>query len=148
MRFQFHFRKVLWKICMQNIKQVFFMTLFQIFKCGRAVYFLQQTPTVWCWGIRISWNPVAIFKNTNMSALRHNSEKSKKIVLHCEKSASECLRHMASLYIFFLRLQFKLVLAWVYISGSGACYREILTAFLSTKHETTGFYHGPNTSHN
>jgi hypothetical protein len=55
---------------------------------------------------------------------------------------------MASLYIFFLRLQFKLVLAWVYISGSGACYREILTAFLSTKHETTGFYHGPNTSHN
>jgi hypothetical protein len=96
----------------------------------------------------VYWNPVAIFKNTNMSALRHNSEKSKKIVLHCEKSASECLRHMASLYIFFLRLQFKLVLAWVYISGSGACYREILTAFLSTKHETTGFYHGPNTSHN
>ena len=51
-------------------------------------------------------------------------------------------------YVFFLHLQFKLVLAWVYVSVSGVCYREILAAFLATKHETTGFYHGPNTNHN
>ena len=51
-------------------------------------------------------------------------------------------------YMFFLRLQFTLVLAWAYVSGSGVCYRELLTAFLATKHETTGFYHGPNANHN
>ena len=45
MRFQFHFRKLLRKKCMQNIQQMW----------ARCVILAHtHTPTVWCWGICIS----------------------------------------------------------------------------------------------
>ena len=46
MRVQLHFRKMLWKNCMQNIQQVFFMTLFKLSSVGALCNFCTQTPTV------------------------------------------------------------------------------------------------------
>ena len=67
-----------------------------------------QTPTVWCWVIRISSHFHGSMKILLPFAKAQTCQlfdtivkKCLKNVLHCEKSASECLRHTASLYVFF-----------------------------------------------
>ena len=55
MRFQLHFWKLLWKqIACKTSGKCFSWPGFKLSSVGALSNFCTQTPTVWCWGIRIS----------------------------------------------------------------------------------------------
>ena len=63
----------------------------------------------------------------------------KKIVLHCEKSASECLRHMASLYVFFCAYKSSWSLHGFTYQDQGLATARSLPPFFQLNMKLPGF---------
>ena len=156
MRVQLHFRKMLWKNCMQNIQQVFFMTLFQNFQVwARCVIFAHKHqrfdvgasafPRI----SMVQWKSCChLQKHKHVSSSTTIVKRCLKNVLHCEKSASECLRHTASLYVFFAPTIHVGPLHGLTYQDQGFATASSLPPFSQLNMKQPGFTNGPNTNHN